>query len=307
MVMALSSTKKRNTSLIWSMPAPVSTVIVQPGTTLGIDVVELGDGVEIGLDPGLAQVAELVERAQRVDPASEGLGARRERDPVDVPGRGTSALRPGVRPAPRGTSGAEAGPGFDGFFRGARGFFAGSGPSAFAPLRPAEAGGGGCPAPAGEWPAPAGAAGGGGTGVAGAGGGPDAAGEVAGPVGDAGGPPPGPAPRSRSLSRRVSSLDAGIGDRAASDSTIAARWSRASSKVVIMSVSTASKPERIRSRTASMPWVNSASFPSPTIAAAPLRLWAARNVASRWPRSPWRRSRSISPSSRPIRSSRASS
>ncbi len=59
-------------------------------------------------------------------------------------------------------------------------------------------------------------------------------------------------PRNRETSRWVSSPDGGMGDLAASASTMAARWSRASSRVVMMSESTASKPARIRSRTASM-------------------------------------------------------
>ena len=74
-----------------------------------------------------------------------------------------------------------------------------------------------------------------------------------------------------------------------------------------MSESTASVPPRIFSRTASIPLVNRAIGSRPTIAAAPLRLWAARKVLSRCARSPWRRSRSISPSSRLMSSSRASS
>ncbi len=92
-------------------------------------------------------------------------------------------------------------------------------------------------------------------------------------------------PRNKETSRWVSSPDGGIGDLAASASTIAARWSRASSSVVMISESTASKPARIRSRTASMPWVNSAIAARPTMAAAPLRLWAARKVLSRCARS----------------------
>ena len=53
----------------------------------------------------------------------------------------------------------------------------------------------------------------------------------------------------------------------------------------MMSESTGSEPARIRSRTASIPWVNSAITPSPTIAAAPFKLCAARKVLSRCARS----------------------
>ena len=51
---------------------------------------------------------------------------------------------------------------------------------------------------------------------------------------------------------------AGIGAPLASASTIAARWSRASSSVVIVTASTGRSPPRMRSRTASIPWVKPA-------------------------------------------------
>jgi len=124
---------------------------------------------------------------------------------------------------------------------------------------------------------------------------------------DGAGAGPGGVTRSRSLNLWLRSPEPGIGEPAASPSTMAARWSRASRSVVMMSESTASEPARIFSRTASMPCVNRAIGSRPTIAAAPLMLWAARKVLSRCARSPWRLSRSISPSSKLIRSSRASS
>ncbi len=134
---------------------------------------------------------------------------------------------------------------------------------------------------------------------------------LAGPAGRGGGLEasgrPGRRTRSRSVNRWLRSPEPGTGEPADSPSTMAARWSRDSSSVVMMSESTASEPARILSSTASMPCVNRAIGSRPTIAAAPLMLWAARNVLSRCARSPRRRSRSISPSSRLIRSSRASS
>src|SRR5208337_4399912 len=76
--------------------------------------------------------------------------------------------------------------------------------------------------------------------------------------------------RSRSLSLWLRSPEPGTGEPAAYPSTMAARWSRDSRSVVMMSESTASEPVRIFSRTASMPCVNRAIGSSPTIAAAPL-------------------------------------
>ncbi len=88
---------------------------------------------------------------------------------------------------------------------------------------------------------------------------------------DGAGAGPGGVTRSRSLNLWLRSPEPGVGEPAASPSTMAARWSRASRSVVMMSESTASEPARILSRTASIPCVNRAIGSRPTIAAAPLR------------------------------------
>ena len=91
--------------------------------------------------------------------------------------------------------------------------------------------------------------------------------------------------RSSSLSRWVRSPEPGTGEPAASPSIIAARWSRDSRSVVMMSELTASEPDRIFSSTASIPLVNRAIDSRPTIAAAPSGC-APREMSDRGARGP---------------------